>query len=245
MGLFKSLGNVVKSALPAIGTAVGGFFGGPAGAAVGSAAGGLLSGGSKSSSGSGSNAFLQGAVGLGTDILSGWWNTQQQKSLNKEAFNQNLKMWNMQNAYNDPVAQMQRLANAGLNPNLVYGGGNVTGNTTSNYPTMEPVKYSGIGEGAQQFLNRAQQKEIALANLDLGMQEFQQRVTNQAIQNYISLEKLKMYDKINKAMLGQYGANIKGKELENKFNENPLGNLNTGKGWEFGLKTLGLLLRAF
>lgn len=29
----------------------------------------------------------------------------------------------MQNAYNDPSAQMERLKNAGLNPNLVYGNG--------------------------------------------------------------------------------------------------------------------------
>lgn len=197
-----------------------------------------------SSAGAGSNGLASGAIGLGTDILSGWWNSQQQKSLNKEAFNQNLKMWNMQNAYNDPVAQMQRLQNAGLNPNLVYGGGNVTGNTTSNYPTMEPVKYSGIGQGYQQFLNRSQQKEIALANLDLGMREFQQRVTNQGIQNYIAVEKLKMYEKINRAMLGMYGENIKGKQIENRFNEKPFENINTGKGWEFGLKLLGHVLNA-
>lgn len=34
-----------------------------------------------------------------------------------------LSDWNMQNAYNDPSAQMQRLSSAGLNPNLVYGNG--------------------------------------------------------------------------------------------------------------------------
>lgn len=34
-----------------------------------------------------------------------------------------LSDWHMQNAYNDPSAQMQRLENAGLNPNLVYGNG--------------------------------------------------------------------------------------------------------------------------
>lgn len=31
--------------------------------------------------------------------------------------------WNMENAYNSPAAQMQRLKEAGLNPNLVYGNG--------------------------------------------------------------------------------------------------------------------------
>lgn len=32
--------------------------------------------------------------------------------------------WNMQNQYNLPSSQMQRLKDAGLNPNLVYGSGN-------------------------------------------------------------------------------------------------------------------------
>lgn len=34
-----------------------------------------------------------------------------------------LQDWNTQNAYNSPAAQMQRLKDAGLNPNLVYGNG--------------------------------------------------------------------------------------------------------------------------
>lgn len=37
-----------------------------------------------------------------------------------------LQYWHMQNAYNDPSAQMQRLKDAGLNPHLVYGSGATT-----------------------------------------------------------------------------------------------------------------------
>lgn len=37
-----------------------------------------------------------------------------------------LEDWNRQNAYNHPTQQMQRLKEAGLNPNLVYGGGATT-----------------------------------------------------------------------------------------------------------------------
>lgn len=40
--------------------------------------------------------------------------------------------WHMMNAYNDPSAQMQRLRDAGLNPNLVYGSG--ADATTSSTP---------------------------------------------------------------------------------------------------------------
>ena len=43
-----------------------------------------------------------------------------------------LEDWNRQNAYNHPSQQMQRLKEAGLNPNLVYGGGATT--------TAQPVK---------------------------------------------------------------------------------------------------------
>lgn len=46
---------------------------------------------------------------------------------------QNKKMWDMQNEYNSPKAQMERLRAAGLNPNLVYGSGTVA-NTSSNSP---------------------------------------------------------------------------------------------------------------
>ena len=34
----------------------------------------------------------------------------------------NIAFWNMQNEYNSPEQQMQRLKDGGLNPNLVYGG---------------------------------------------------------------------------------------------------------------------------
>lgn len=41
----------------------------------------------------------------------------------------NIDMWNRTNEYNSPQAQMRRLSEAGLNPNLIYGNVN-TGNTS-------------------------------------------------------------------------------------------------------------------
>ena len=37
-------------------------------------------------------------------------------------YSDNINFWRMQNAYNDPSAQMARLRKAGLNPALLYGG---------------------------------------------------------------------------------------------------------------------------
>lgn len=45
-------------------------------------------------------------------------------------WSKNLEMWNLQNEYNSPKAQMQRFIEAGLNPNLIYGKGS-SGNATS------------------------------------------------------------------------------------------------------------------
>lgn len=47
--------------------------------------------------------------------------------LAREARDHDVNMWNMQNQYNTPEMQMQRMREAGLNPNLMYGQGN-TGN---------------------------------------------------------------------------------------------------------------------
>ncbi len=79
----------------------------------------------------------------------------------------NLEQWNRENAYNDPTAQMQRLRNAGLNPDLVYGSGSAA-NLSAPSPEMTagegslPVDMSAIGRkrtigdtimAAQQFAN--------------------------------------------------------------------------------------------
>lgn len=52
------------------------------------------------------------------------------KKLSREARAYDFKMWNLQNEYNTPKAQMERYKEAGLNPNLIYGNGSVSGNAS-------------------------------------------------------------------------------------------------------------------
>lgn len=62
--------------------------------------------------------------------------------------------WHMQNAYNDPAAQMARLQNAGLNPNLVYGSGAdaqmaaPVRPTKQQLPNLRAIDYGGIVSNA-------------------------------------------------------------------------------------------------
>lgn len=61
------------------------------------------------------------------------------KELAQYTFDKNLEMWNLQNKYNAPGAQMQRLQEAGLNPHLMYGKGTV-GNAQG-MPQMQQTPY--------------------------------------------------------------------------------------------------------
>lgn len=79
----------------------------------------------------GFGALAGGTFGLGfssfNSILKQINGSSQQKDANAMA----MQAWNIANDYNHPVNQMARLKAAGLNPNLVYGSGSVTGNTAS------------------------------------------------------------------------------------------------------------------
>lgn len=68
--------------------------------------------------------YMAPVADIGSSLVSRYWAT----SDSDKQWNRDLAMWNMTNAYNSPTAQMQRLKEAGLNPNLVYGSGNVVGN---------------------------------------------------------------------------------------------------------------------
>lgn len=96
------------------------------------------------------------------------WNRQMQD----RAFKYNYEMWNKQNEYNSPTAQMARMKAAGLNPNLMYGKGD-TGNASS-APTMKAAQ--GIAPRMQAFTGW---------NLGLseGVQTYMQMRMNNAVIN--------------------------------------------------------------
>lgn len=59
-----------------------------------------------------------------TSWADSWKNFATQYALNEQANAHEVAMWNMQNEYNTPSAQMQRFKDAGLNPMLIYQQGN-------------------------------------------------------------------------------------------------------------------------
>lgn len=79
------------------------------------------------------NAF--GSIG-GALLQHNWDKDAAKKSWERssysqdKAFQHDIDMWNRQNEYNTPLAQMERYEAAGLNKNLIYSNGN-PGNATS------------------------------------------------------------------------------------------------------------------
>lgn len=106
-------GSILKKGLKAVGGVLGGPVGSAAVSALGGIAGSLI--GKKSQDNT----------------------NQQQMDLAKYQYEKNLEMWNKQNEYNTPSAQMQRYQEAGLNPNLIYNSGTAVSGNASNSPTYQ------------------------------------------------------------------------------------------------------------
>lgn len=94
----------------------------------------------------GLGSIVGSAIGAGAQRQANIRNVQLAKyqnnwqtAENEKAYARSVEMWNMQNQYNSPTAQMSRLRQAGLNPNLVYGSG-VTGNSAGSAPQYQPAK---------------------------------------------------------------------------------------------------------
>ena len=63
-----------------------------------------------------------------------------QQQENERVHQRNIEMWNMENDYNSPKAQMERLNAAGLSPMLAYSSGNVGGMSSSSSPKLDATQ---------------------------------------------------------------------------------------------------------
>lgn len=92
--------------------------------------------------GAAADSALGGAIGAYRDKK----NVKYQKELMDYQNQLDIQNWNMVNEYNKPANQMARYAEAGLNPNLIYGQSNTAGSIAapsgkfdSSIPDINPV----------------------------------------------------------------------------------------------------------
>lgn len=90
--------------------------------------------------------IASGAQQAGTGLF-GWIGAKRARRFAREqqqtAYQQDLKMWNLQNEYNTPANQRKRMEEAGLNPALMYKGAPVnTSQTMPKYQTVDQPTYT-------------------------------------------------------------------------------------------------------
>lgn len=94
------------------------------------------------------------------------------KQMYDRQFNDNLRLWHQQNAYNSPSAQMERLREAGLNPAMLYGGSGSAGQAGSisspdvKQPEFRTPEWGNIALGAGSLINQMYDLDIKQAQVD-------------------------------------------------------------------------------
>lgn len=100
-------------------------------------------------SGTGGGDWIGAIIGASAGLYDSYQNRKASKQntlrtieANKKeaelAYQRQVEMWNMNNLYNTPEAQMARFRAGGLNPHLIYGQGNA-GNS-SGFPEYQPAR---------------------------------------------------------------------------------------------------------
>lgn len=86
----------------------------------------------------------------------------------------NVEQWQRENDYNTPMAQIQRLKEAGINPDMVYGGG--IANTSTSSPQMtagapsSPTPLVGMPNAVDSYLD-SQLKQAQIDNINADTQK--------------------------------------------------------------------------
>lgn len=116
---------------------------------------------------------IDSLIGAASTIITNKQNQKFQRQQYERQRKDDIEFWNMTNAYNSPQQQMQRLKEAGLNPNLAYGSVN-TEAARITAPNVAPAKnepiqtnigaelgkYQDIRQGIQQTDNLRKQNEL-------------------------------------------------------------------------------------
>ena len=108
-------------------------------------------------------SVIPAILGAGASLIGGYINNQYAKQRSDEQWNRTLYMQDKMNAYNAPVAQMQRLSEAGLNPNLVYGHGGAViesaGGNAPQPPNSAPIDTQGVLQMVQTIVGAMLEKD--------------------------------------------------------------------------------------
>lgn len=151
--------------------------------------------------------IISSLIGAGSSLVSNIFGMNNQNKANKtniqlqrEQNAWNEKMWNLNNEYNTPVQQVQRLKDAGLNVGLMYSNGHGdVGNSSAPANNTAPARVepigsplSGVVDSFTQVFDRLLAQKTAESTIKLNdakaLNELSQSKLNKAARNKISFE---------------------------------------------------------
>ncbi len=117
------------------------------------------------------SAVLPAIIGAGASLVGGLVNNEYAQARSDQQWYRMNEMQDKMNAYNAPVAQMARLREAGLNPNLVYANGgavmqSAVGNAP-NPPNTAPLDTQGVLQMVQTIVGAMLEKDKIQAQKDV------------------------------------------------------------------------------
>ena len=139
---------------------------------------------------SGGTSLLNAGITANMNNATRKWNEKMYQTQRQHA----LQDWEMQNLYNSPQAQMERLKAAGLNPNLVYGQGAVANASQGVRSTDTKSWNPQIPQINENFLNSA-----LGTYQNIKLRDAQADLARQAIDNQMQ-QKLKLIAETNNIM---------------------------------------------
>jgi hypothetical protein len=174
-------------------------------------------------------SIIPSIVGAGASLIGGLVNNAWAESRTDKQFKQMNEMQDKMNAYNAPVAQMARLREAGLNPNLVYANGgavmqSAVGNAP-NPPNTAPIDTQGVLQMVQTIVGAMLEKDKIQANKDMQKEQIDstQKLQTEKLESDAKLqtEKLEADSKLQEEQIKSRekieDANLK--ENTRQFNE--------------------------
>lgn len=112
-------------------------------------------------------SFIADIFGAAVDAGTSLYNAKVQRQINEQNHTWALEAENRERLYNSPVAQMQRLKAAGLNPNLIYGSGASTGNLNSRTSTADAPQLSFNALDRIRAMREGMMQKRQIENLDV------------------------------------------------------------------------------
>lgn len=184
---------------------------------------------------------VSGFVGSGGNPLGaiagagmGYLDAYQDKAALNYQNKQNIKLWNMQNDYNNPKAQMQRYIDAGLNPNLIYSqqntAGDIAGGQLGNSDTLSDAN-SLLNSSSNRMVQRQQ-----LLNMETSRQQSEAQIAQ--IHNNIDIANKMLPYQV--AMMKAQMENIRVTQESPNWLSNFVGRKNASSAANFLSRFLGI-----